>query len=155
MKITIVVIEGDPVAFASEEQAIRYAKSGEYYGMKEGLFELSEGFGRRFISYRPNKDAIQQEIGWLQADVNVEGAPGEARPSGIDYNFLAEKVMEHANKHYSRHGWDFVVETKTIDELAEMLRQGKRRTFRGSVDYIRDWAMAQDEQRQSVMNEAF
>ena len=68
---------------------------------------------------------------------------------------MAKAVMQHAEAHYERNGWDIVAETKTHEELIEMIKHMKCRTINGAINAVREWAKSIDERRREVQNEIF
>ena len=66
------------------------------------------------------------------------------------YTELAEQVMNHARKNYSRDGWDFVVECLTVSEITAELAAEGITTERKAIAHYAELYGILDEQRQEA-----
>ncbi|SEA87259.1 hypothetical protein [Rubrimonas cliftonensis] len=91
-------------------------------------------------------DAVRRITGCLDACVFA---------SGVDFAAIAAAVAAHAQAHYGKDGWDFIVECWTLDEIiAELREEGVASRSAAIADFARIAALL-DERRAEVRAEAW
>lgn len=66
---------------------------------------------------------------------------------------LVAKVREHAERHYNRNGWDFLVECWSDADILEQI--GKASTLHAAISACRNTCMALDDRRRESKAEAY
>jgi hypothetical protein len=66
---------------------------------------------------------------------------------------ILKAVKCHALQHYDHEGWDYIVETYTDAELAELI--GNCRTVKGAIAKVRRVTRLLDERRRDIQSTAW
>ena len=71
---------------------------------------------------------------------------------GDKYDDFAADVYSHGTDHYEKDGWDIIVETMTLEEIAEELRKQKVRKLSGAIGAIKKIGKMQAANRTEIQN---
>ena len=71
----------------------------------------------------------------------------------VDYKNLAEIVYSHSSDHYNdkRYRWDYVVETYSIQDIAEELEENNIKSKTAAIRYFKEYAKLMSEMHSNAM----
>lgn len=78
---------------------------------------------------------------------------GYAKPKAYTVAELVATVKAHATKHYNEKGWDYIVETQTDEEIAELIAGASTPTQ--AIKRALRYCSVLDERRRDVQGEVF